>query len=154
MAFLEGIFYDERKNLTDYEKLPYDFISNESWWLLLKRSSSTIREGTWPLSKSSLSILLAWSPDSIDWRVFFNDKRMTSTIYDRLPLDLIGRVSWWHYLKGVLPQEEKELDRLRKASGWFYWQEVMMALIEGVLLDNKRRNVAIYERSPLDFISK
>jgi hypothetical protein len=49
--FIEvDLFHDKRRNVIVYEKHPVNFISTESWWHLLKRSSITIREGTWPFT--------------------------------------------------------------------------------------------------------
>jgi hypothetical protein len=53
--------------LTIYERLPIDFICRESWWDLLNGSSSTIREGSWPFTKGSPSILIARNHDDIYW---------------------------------------------------------------------------------------
>jgi hypothetical protein len=67
----EELFYDKRRNLTVYERLPVDFIGTESWWNLLNGSTTTIRERTCLFTKSSLSILFAQSHDGIYWMEAF-----------------------------------------------------------------------------------
>jgi hypothetical protein len=62
-------FHDKRRNLTVDEKLHVHFIGRKSWWNLLNESFSTIREGIWPFTKNSHTILLARSRDGIYWRV-------------------------------------------------------------------------------------
>jgi hypothetical protein len=70
----------------------------------LKRSSSTIRELTWPCKKDCQSILLTRSRDEIYWRELFHDKRRNYTLYETLSSDYIVMESWWYLLKGSLPR--------------------------------------------------
>jgi hypothetical protein len=83
------LFHHKRRNLTAYANLLIDFICTKSWWHLLDGNFSTIREGTWPFTKDSLSILFARSPDGIYWREVFHDKGRNLTIYETLLTNLI-----------------------------------------------------------------
>jgi hypothetical protein len=65
--YWKELFHVKRTNITDYKKLPVDFIGTESWWHLFNWSSSTINEITWLFTKGSRSILLARSRDDIYW---------------------------------------------------------------------------------------
>jgi hypothetical protein len=88
MAFIEeDFFHDKRRNLTVYEKHSVNFIRMQSWWHLLKVSSSTIRERTWPFTKNTLHILLACSFDAFIEENLFQEKRANLTVYEKHILD-------------------------------------------------------------------
>jgi hypothetical protein len=91
MTFIGEMFlYDKRRYLTVYERLPVDFIGEESWWHLLKRSFSTIIKRSWPFTNGSLSILFHRIVMTFFEVELFNDKRMNMAVYERLTVDFIG----------------------------------------------------------------
>jgi hypothetical protein len=47
-----------------------------------------------------------------------------------------------------------ELDRSRKTPGQFYLNRVAMAFIEWEFVHDKRRQMKVYERLPVDFICR
>jgi hypothetical protein len=97
-------FHNKRWNLTVYEMLLIDFIWAESWWQLIKGISSTIRDGTWPFTKGSFSILFDNRHDGIYWRELFHDKRWNSTFYERFLIDFFVNSHDRIYWRGALPR--------------------------------------------------
>jgi hypothetical protein len=90
-SFIEAkLFHDKRRNLTVYEKFPVDFICSESSWHQLKWSSSRIKEGSWPFTNSSESILLVQSRHQLIEGDLFHDKRMILIVYEVHQVDFIG----------------------------------------------------------------
>jgi hypothetical protein len=68
MTFIEWkLIHNKRMSFTFYEKLSLNFIGFNSWSILLKVKSSTIREGTWSFTKVSCWILLGRSGDNNFW---------------------------------------------------------------------------------------
>jgi hypothetical protein len=61
------LFHDKRTNLTFFNRFIFLFIGTDSWWHLLKGSSFTIRERTWPFTSDSCSIYLTQNSDDIYW---------------------------------------------------------------------------------------
>jgi hypothetical protein len=105
MAFIEWkLFRNKRMNLTVYENLPVDFICTESWRHLLKGWSSTIRDGPWPFTIGSLSILFARIPAMIDWRELFTIREGTWWFMKSSPSILFAQGRDDIYWMGALPR--------------------------------------------------
>jgi hypothetical protein len=100
MTFIEGeLFHVKRTNLSVYERVPVDFIFTESWWHLLNGRSSTIRDWTWPFTKSSLPILFTLSHYIIYWRGALPRQENEIEILRKASINFIFTNSWWYLLK-------------------------------------------------------
>jgi hypothetical protein len=118
------------------------------YWL----SSSTIREGIGCLRKASVGfywhgIMIV----SIEWELS-HDKIRNLMVYERLRVDFIGTESWWYLLKGRTSTIKEGTCPFTKSTDEFYWKEVVMTFIKGVIFQNKTRNLTIYEKLLVDFI--
>jgi hypothetical protein len=88
----------------------------------------------------------------IEWERFL-DKRTNLFIYETLPIDLIGNESWCHLLKnfsrlrkGTWPFLKCSLSLLlTRSRNGIYWMEIF---------HEKKRNLTVYERFPLDFVCR
>jgi hypothetical protein len=76
----------------------------------------------------------------------FHDKRTNLTFYERHIVDFIGIESWYIYSRGALPNQENELECLRKTTGRFYWHEIVMAFIEEEPFHDMSKKLFVYEK--------
>jgi hypothetical protein len=115
--------------------------------------SFTIREGTWQHTKDFdrfdlhrvLIVFIQGNLSTIREGIWRFPKRFWSILIALSP-DCI-------YWRCVFPQNEKEHDRLRKASSILLAGRLMI-FIEWVFFLDKRRNMTVYERHMIDFISR
>jgi hypothetical protein len=153
MAFIEWkLFHDKRRILTVYERLPVDFICTESRLDLLKGSSSTIRQASWPFTKGSSSILFAPSRDEINW---MRALPRWEKEFDRLrntSVNCICIESWWYLLNGSSSTIREATWPFTKGSRPFYLHRLVMTSIEWGLFHDERSKLTVYERLIVDFI--
>jgi hypothetical protein len=131
--YWRGFFHDKRANSTFYQRVSVNFIgrgSDNIYWIIALPRQINELDCLWKTPNRFYwnRVLMGFIEEEL-----IHDNRTNLIVYEKHPVHFICTESWLHSLNGNSFRLENELDRSEKASRSFYWNEVMMAFIEGTL---------------------